>query len=155
MPPDSRRLAFWLGGSRSKLPKVYESASPASFVSPDDPPMFFYHGQEDALVKLGEPKAMAAKLKESGVTAEVLAIPETGHLKAFFHRKALAEGIEFLDKHLARYEGQVWARRMRPWPGEVGQGRVGMQLRSFGPTAGQQGGYTHLMDISRLLKLQI
>ncbi|MHC4180662.1 MAG: alpha/beta hydrolase fold domain-containing protein [Planctomycetota bacterium] len=101
VPPDSRKYAFWLGGTRRKLPKVYESASPANFVSPDDSPIFFYHGQRDRLVRLSQPTAMAAELKKSGVAVELLAIPETGHLAAFLNRAAQSEGIKFLDKHLA------------------------------------------------------
>ncbi len=99
-PPDSPKFAFWLGGTRGRLPKVYRSASPANFVSPDDPPMFFYHGQRDSAVRLDQPTAMVAKLKRSGVTAKMYVIPDSGHLGAFFNRKALAEGIKFLDKHL-------------------------------------------------------
>lgn len=101
LPPDSPKLVFWLGGTRRKLPNAYESASPASFVSPDDPPMFFYHGQRDRVVNPRQPTAMAAKLKESGVTAKVYVVPKSGHLGAYFDREALAEAIEFLDAHLA------------------------------------------------------
>jgi acetyl esterase/lipase len=101
VPLDSQRLAFWLGGTRRNLPKVYQSASPANFVSPDDPPMFFYHGQRDRAVKLAQPTGMVAELKKSGVTATMLVIPDSGHLGTCFHREALAEGIKFLNKHLA------------------------------------------------------
>jgi len=100
-PLDSPRLAFWLGGPRRKLPKVYEAASPASFVSPDDPPMFFYHGRRDEVVRVAHPKEMASALTKAGVKAEVLVIPEVGHLKACFHPDALSKGIDFLDKHLS------------------------------------------------------
>jgi acetyl esterase/lipase len=101
VPPNSRRLAFWLGGTRGQLPKVYQSASPASFVSPDDPPMFFYHGQRDQVVDIAHPTEMVAALKRSGVTAEMYVVPHAGHLGAFFDRSAVTEGIKFLDEHLA------------------------------------------------------
>jgi acetyl esterase/lipase len=100
-PPDSQRLAFWLGGSRRQLPKVYESASPANFVSSDDPPMFFYHGQRDQVVDIAHPTEMVAELKQSGVAAKLYVVPNAGHLGAFFDRSAIAEGIKFLDEHLA------------------------------------------------------
>ena len=99
--PDSRRVAFWLGGTRRQLPEVYRSASPANFISPDDSPIFFYHGQRDRVVKIAQPTAMTAELKRSGVTAKMLVIPNSSHLRAYFHRQALAEGIKFLDKHMS------------------------------------------------------
>lgn len=101
IPPDSPKLAFWLGGTRRQLPKPYESASPANFISPDDPPVFFYHGRRDHMVSLRQPTAMAAALKESGVTAKLYVIPGSGHIGAYFNRAAQTEAVKFLDKHLA------------------------------------------------------
>lgn len=99
-PVDSRRLSFWLGGTRRELPEVYRSASPASFVSPDDPPMFFYHGKRDTMVKIAEPTGMVAELKEAGVAATLYVVPEAGHIQAFLNRAAVTEGIRFLDRYL-------------------------------------------------------
>ncbi len=99
--PDSQRLAFWLGGTRRELPEVYRSASPANFISPDDSPIFFYHAQRDTAVRISQPAAMMAELKQSGVAAKMLVIPDVGHLRACFHPEALAEGIKFLDKHMS------------------------------------------------------
>ena len=62
-PRDARRLkGFWLSGSaarRREVPEQYRLASPAAFVSADDPPMFFFHGERDELVPLVSPKACA------------------------------------------------------------------------------------------------
>jgi acetyl esterase/lipase len=100
MPPDSQKLAFWLGGTRRELPRVYQAASPIDFVSADDPPMFFYHGQRDRVVSVAHPTEMAAELKRSGVTAKLYVVPDAGHLRAFLDPSAVAEGIQFLDEHL-------------------------------------------------------
>lgn len=99
-PLDSRRLAFWLGGTRRELPEVYRSASPASHVSRDDPPMFFYHGRRDGVVKIAHPREMTAALKRLGVAAELHVIRAAGHIPAFLDREAVGEGIRFLEKHL-------------------------------------------------------
>jgi acetyl esterase/lipase len=100
VPPDERVLAFWLGGTRAELPDVYNSASPAAFVSRDDPPMFFYHGRRDRLVKVSDPRAMVSRLKELGVAARLYEIPQEGHIRAFVNPKAVAEALKFLDEHL-------------------------------------------------------
>jgi len=100
VPLDSQRLAFWLGGTRHELPKIYQAASPAEFVSADDPPMFFYHGQLDGVVPVEHPTEMAAELKRLGVTARLYVVPKAGHLGAFVDRSAVTEAVRFLDQHL-------------------------------------------------------
>jgi acetyl esterase/lipase len=100
VPAQSQLLAFWLGGSRAEHPDMYEAASPTRFVSPDDPPMFFYHGQIDGMVPLAHATEMATELKRLGVTTKVYVVPRAGHLAAFADRKAVSEGIRFLDQHL-------------------------------------------------------
>ncbi len=100
VPPDSPRLAFWLGGTRGEFPAAYEAASPAAFVSPDDPPMFFYHGGRDPLVDVSESTAMQRLLKGSRVAVQVYVLPEAGHVRAFLDRAARREAARFLSRHL-------------------------------------------------------
>jgi acetyl esterase/lipase len=102
LPADSRALAYWLGGTRSELPDVYRSASPAALVDPKSPPFFFYHGEADVLVPLEQPKDMIAVLKKAGVEAQLHIVPKTGHIAAFLDRQAVEEAIKFLDKHLRK-----------------------------------------------------
>ena len=99
-PPDQRILAPWLGGTRRKLPQVYEAASPAAFVSADDPPFFFYHGDRDRLVKIEQPRVMAASLKAAGVPVTMHVAAKMGHVLAFFDRPTQQEAVKFLKKHL-------------------------------------------------------
>jgi len=98
--PESRRLAYWLGGTRAEKPDAYEMASPLRFVSADDPPMFFFHGDADGLVPLGSAKAMVAKLQTVGVPAHLHTVSHQGHVAAYFDRDALRASIDFLDRHL-------------------------------------------------------
>ena len=44
-------------------PDEYRDASPASFITADDPPMFFFHGQQDMLVPVESPHRMVKLLK--------------------------------------------------------------------------------------------
>jgi triacylglycerol lipase len=100
MPIDNRYLAYWLGGTRREKPDVYRLASPARFVSHDDPPMFFYHGQRDALVPTLSPENMVAKLKAADVPARLVVIPDAGHVRTFLSTDATKQAVAFLDSVL-------------------------------------------------------
>lgn len=99
LPRDSKALAFWLGGTRAAKPEVYEEASPVKFVSADDPPVLFYHGDRDTLVPIQSPRAMAASLQAAGVTAEFRTV-QGGHVEAFFSDEGVTAAIEFFDRTL-------------------------------------------------------
>lgn len=100
MPADSTRLAYWLGGSRAEKPLAYNQASPATFVTADDPPSFFYHGEEDGEVPVISPRKMVERLTASRVPATLHTIPDAGHIGAFLNAAAMTAAIEFLDKYL-------------------------------------------------------
>jgi len=98
--PESRRLAYWLGGTPASHPETYRNASPAHFVTADDPPMFFFHGGQDDLVPIDSPRRMVQRLVAVGVTAEMFTLPSSGHISPVFHPATLAEAIAFADRHL-------------------------------------------------------
>lgn len=102
MDIDSTRLAFWLGGSRREAGELYRLASPRAFVSGDDPPMFFFHGENDGLVPLVSPAAMCQSLQEVGVPAELYVVPKIGHNFAAMDRTALNKSVLFLAETLGR-----------------------------------------------------
>ena len=105
IPLDVDGLAFWLGGSPRQVPDQYRLASPATFVTPDDPPMFFFHGESDRLVPLVSPTHMREKLTAAGVTAELYVVPQLGHTAACWDRTAINRSIAFLAEHLQPKEG--------------------------------------------------
>jgi triacylglycerol lipase len=100
LPPDSNRLSYWLGGTRAAQPEAYRVASPAAFVSADDPPMFFFHGTRDFLVPIRSPQRMVELLAGTGVTAEMYPIEGRGHIEALFDREAQRQALAFADRHL-------------------------------------------------------
>jgi len=100
VPPDSRRLAYWLGGTRAERPREYKMASPLRFVTPDDPPMLFFHGGDDQLVPIASAREMVAKLKAVGIHAEMYMVAEAGHVSAYRDRRAMDASIAFLDRQL-------------------------------------------------------
>lgn len=99
-PLDEGWLSFWLGGSRREMPEQYRLASPAAFVSEDDPPMFFFHGEKDELVPLFLPQGMCESMKTCGCSAELYVVPLIGHTAAAMDRTAVEKGIAFLSHHL-------------------------------------------------------
>lgn len=107
LPAHSRMLAYWLGGSRAEKPEVYTLASPANFVSRDDPPMFFYHGDEDSLVPLLSPMAMNVLLKLAGVPSQVYTIAGAGHIAAVRDKAALDAALQFLNQHLKNESSEL------------------------------------------------
>jgi acetyl esterase/lipase len=100
LPGASERIAFWLGGTREKMPNEYRDASPASFITADDPPMYFFHGQQDMLVPVASPTEMVKLLKGAHITAEMCIVKDAGHIQALFDRGALEHGLAFADKYL-------------------------------------------------------
>jgi len=102
IPAKARWFEYWLGGRRSEKPDAYRDASPAAFVTADAPPTFFFHGEKDVLVRIDNPKAMAALLKKEDVPVEIHFVPDAGHISAFFDKTAYAKAVEFLDKHLKK-----------------------------------------------------
>lgn len=101
VPPDTRALAFWLGGTRRELPDLYRSASPAAFASADDPPALLVHGTEDPLVPLASPQGMAAALRGVGVRVELMPLEGLGHTAPMWKPDAVAKTIGFLEAHLS------------------------------------------------------
>ena len=100
LPLDLEMLSFWLGGTRRQEGEKYRLASPAAFVSPDDPPMFFFHGENDRLVPIESPVEMCRQLNEAGVPAELYVVPNADHVFAVMNRKALNKCADFLIEKL-------------------------------------------------------
>jgi triacylglycerol lipase len=100
LPATSTQLAYWLGGTRAEKPEAYECASPACYVSADDPPTLFFHGEADSLVPILSPKAMVAALTVAGVKSRLYTVPQAGHIAAFRDQGAVEEAVKFLKAEL-------------------------------------------------------
>jgi triacylglycerol lipase len=105
---DNTLLAYWLGGTPGEKPEVYNQASPTQYVSKDDPPMFFFHGDKDALVPLASPSAMIALLKLSGIPTTLHVVRDAGHIQALLDVGATNEAINFLDGVLKKSPRKQW-----------------------------------------------
>jgi acetyl esterase/lipase len=104
LPKNIDGLSFFLGGSRATCPEQYRLASPAAFITPDDPPMFLFHGQNDQLVPLLSPTLMHNALVNAGVPSELYVAPSLGHMAASMDRVAIDKAVAFLEDHLKTQE---------------------------------------------------
>lgn len=100
IPQDSRAIAHVMGGTRSQVPMLYRQASPLTYASSDDCPMFFYHGECDLIVPTQASRVLHERLAVLGVETSFYSLENQGHLVTFIHPDPRRAAIEFLNKHL-------------------------------------------------------
>jgi len=94
------------GESADEIPKsLIEAASPITYVSSDDPPVFTAHGTADRIVPQNHALLLIEKLKKKGVTTENYILKGGNH--GLWNRSPdwpdfRAATIEFLQKHLLK-----------------------------------------------------
>jgi acetyl esterase/lipase len=72
-------LRLYLGRDPKDAPERYRDASPIAHASGRSAPTLIIHGEADMLVPVAQSQAMAARLRASGVPAEVIVVPRAGH----------------------------------------------------------------------------
>jgi acetyl esterase/lipase len=98
--PTSAVFENVIGASVAERPDLYALASPLSFVTPDDPPIFLYHGADDWMVDASQAHRMLDALERAHVPATYLEVPG-GHLATFwFDEEPVRRAIDFLDRWL-------------------------------------------------------
>ncbi len=112
IPSDLRKYAEgpiverFMGGKRDEMPERYADASPAYHISPDDPPVFLYHGKLDWLVGEDQATDYYDALIANGIEAELYLHRWRGHMTLFlFGGDAEDKAIAFLNRthrHQAR-----------------------------------------------------
>ncbi len=96
-----RLVAQLLDTTWQSSPEAYHRASPASYISADDPPHFIYHGGSDQLVPLDHAQDMHKALVEAEVHSELFILRGRGHITAFLtDGPAFKAGAAFLDLNL-------------------------------------------------------
>ena len=90
-----------LGGRNGKVPlKMERFASPATYVSSDDPPLLIFHGTADKVVLPDQSEHIARRYQASGLTAQLVMVEGAGHGdKAFFQGKNFETALRFLQSH--------------------------------------------------------
>ncbi len=91
----------FLGATRTEKPELYGKASPITYVTPDDPPLFIYHGGADRLVTPDHAQDFKTALDQAGVRNELYILRGRGHVTAFLtDRGAISAALDFLDRNL-------------------------------------------------------
>ena len=89
-----------LGAGPAERPDLYARASPLTFVTPDDPPMFLYHGASDWIVDRSQPRLLQEALQRAGVPNTLYEAPG-GHVLTFLRDEdVVSRAIDFLDAAL-------------------------------------------------------
>ncbi|MDZ7827539.1 MAG: alpha/beta hydrolase [Gammaproteobacteria bacterium] len=103
--PDGRLLVNLLGGTRDEMPERWESASPITWVTPDDPPVYLYHGSDDDVVSPEHSEELASALQEAGVPVVLDQVPG-GHISvALLDRDVERRAAGFIRQQLRDSEG--------------------------------------------------
>jgi acetyl esterase/lipase len=96
-------LIPFLGGTYEEKMDLYRKCSPIVYCSKDDPPFLFFHGTKDPLVGIDQSEKMVAKLKEVGVSAELVVMEGEGH--GWFGEKLVKTGqqtVRFFEEKLRK-----------------------------------------------------
>jgi acetyl esterase/lipase len=107
VPADMRKfrggtlVPAFLGERWSKDSKVFRESSPVTYIRPDSPPVFLYHGGADRLVRPDQSVDFKAALDAAGVRSELYLMPGLGHVMAnLLDGPAVQRGADFLDREL-------------------------------------------------------
>ncbi len=96
-------LIPFFGDTFEKAQKIYRKGSPLNYVSKDDPPFLFIHGDQDNLVGIHHSQIMMKKLKEAKVHAELMTMKGAGHGWGPARMKqSLARMVTFLEEKLKK-----------------------------------------------------
>jgi len=100
--PGGDLVPAFLGGGITEIPDKFRDASPITYVSAGDPPVFIYHSEKDTLVPPAHAIRFEAALTSARVAHDpVYWIKGRGHITGFiFDAGAEEAAIAFLDRVL-------------------------------------------------------
>jgi len=100
LPPLNTGLAYFLGGSRTDVPGVYDAASPVAFASSGDCEICFIHGEKDFIVPLDSSRGLYDAQVAAGVASEFNTIDNQGHMITFVHPKTVEILMGYVKRKL-------------------------------------------------------
>jgi acetyl esterase/lipase len=68
-----------LGGTPQTASVAYQNSSPVKFVSQDDPPTIFFHGETDQVVPISQSEKLETALKNNQIRHQFIRVPNQGH----------------------------------------------------------------------------
>jgi acetyl esterase/lipase/sugar lactone lactonase YvrE len=92
--PERRpRTERYLGSRLDQDPETWAEASAATWVDGSEPPFLLIHGTRDNIIQTGQSVEFAEILKQAGVDAELLLIPDADH-GAIVHTEQSFDAVE-------------------------------------------------------------
>ena len=100
LDPEQPSAPFFklFGGPLSEHVKEATAASPATYITADDPPFLHVHGTKDTLVPIAQSLEFSAALKKKGVSSVLITGKDGGHV--FVAPEMLITMRLFMEKHL-------------------------------------------------------
>ncbi len=98
---DAKTKSFVPITDEERILTIGRNISPVNHVTSDDPPTLIIHGDADFLVPIQQAEIIVEKLKEAGVTAELVMKKGAAHGWADMGKDVVTFG-DWFDKHLAK-----------------------------------------------------
>lgn len=95
-----------LGGTDGERldPEMEKFASPANYVSSDDPPLLIFHGTKDQTVLLDQSQHIAKLYSGSGLHSQLVVLKQASHGgKSFFQGEHFQHAVKFLKTHRPKF----------------------------------------------------
>jgi acetyl esterase/lipase len=93
--------SFELITDQKRREEIGKEVSPITHVAKDNPPTLLIHGDKDLLVPLQQSETIAAKMKEAGVTCELIIGKGRGHDPQIVQEQR-PKMLEWFDKYLGK-----------------------------------------------------
>ncbi|WP_153557436.1 alpha/beta hydrolase [Roseimaritima sediminicola] len=94
-------LRAFMGGTPTEVPQTYETASPITYVSDDDPPVLTLHGDQDALVPVAQATKLDERMAAVGADHTLVILEGQGHGFGGEHQQRAMQAMwDFFEEHL-------------------------------------------------------
>jgi acetyl esterase/lipase len=110
--PDSPE-AILIGGPLISNPEKAKSASPITYIAPNDPPILTVHGDKDRMVLYDQAVRLDTALRKAGVTSYFVTVKGAGHGE--FGVAANDRVKAFFDKYLQGKDVQISTATIENW----------------------------------------
>ena len=99
-------LVAFMAARRDEAPERYREASPITYLSPGDPPVYVMHGTDDRKVPYGQALLLQDAAAQAGVEMELVTFEGAGHglrhADPEAREAAMRGAVEFVLRHLGR-----------------------------------------------------